>query len=99
MKKILYVDMDNVLVDFPSGIQRISPELYKEYADNLDDAPGIFSLMNLIKDALGAYEELSRLFETYTLRVFRSDCKCRVACRPNQVKDTLHFNQQHTAYI
>ena len=67
MKKILYVDMDNVLVDFPSGIQRISPELQKEYADNLDDVPGIFSLMDPIKDALEAYEELSGLFDTYIL--------------------------------
>ena len=24
--KILYVDMDNVLVDFPSGIERLSSE-------------------------------------------------------------------------
>ena len=25
MKKIIYVDMDNVLVDFPSGISQLSP--------------------------------------------------------------------------
>ena len=67
MKKILYVDMDNVLVDFPRGIQRISPELQKEYADNLDDVPGIFSLMDPIKDAIEAYEELAGLFDTYIL--------------------------------
>ena len=26
MKKIVYIDMDNVLVDFPSGIERLSDE-------------------------------------------------------------------------
>ena len=31
MKKILYVDMDNVLVDFKSGIARISEDIQAEY--------------------------------------------------------------------
>ena len=31
MKKILYVDMDNVLVDFASGIAKISTQLQIEY--------------------------------------------------------------------
>jgi phosphoserine phosphatase len=30
-KKILYFDMDNVLVDFQSGIDRLSPEDREEY--------------------------------------------------------------------
>jgi hypothetical protein len=42
----LYVDMDNVLVGFPSGIARISDELQSEYDDRLDEVSGIFSLMN-----------------------------------------------------
>ena len=29
--KILYIDMDNVLVDFPSGIARIPPEVMEDY--------------------------------------------------------------------
>ena len=43
---ILYVDMENVLVGFPSGIARISDELQSEYDDRLDEVSGIFSLMN-----------------------------------------------------
>jgi len=43
--QILYVDMDNVLVDFPSGIARVSTELQCEYDNRLDEVPGIFSLM------------------------------------------------------
>ena len=37
--KILYIDMDNVLVDFPSGIARIPPEVVDEYDDRLDMDP------------------------------------------------------------
>lgn len=40
--KILYIDMDNVLVDFPTGIARIAPELRAEYEGHLNDVPGIF---------------------------------------------------------
>ena len=41
---ILYVDMDNVLVDFPSAFPQISKDLMEKYADNLDEVPGIFAL-------------------------------------------------------
>jgi len=44
-KKVLYVDMDNVLVDFPSGIAQLDPETHQKYHDNYDEVPGIFSLM------------------------------------------------------
>jgi len=39
--KILYVDMDNVLVDFPSGIARVPEEICTGYEDRLDEVPGI----------------------------------------------------------
>ena len=32
-KKILYFDMDGVLVDYSSGIMQISPEAQKEYQE------------------------------------------------------------------
>ena len=66
-KKVLYIDMDNVLVDFPSGIAKISDDLKKEYEDRLDEVPGIFDLMDPIPGALEAYKELSELFDTYIL--------------------------------
>jgi hypothetical protein len=47
-KKILYIDMDNVLVDFASGIARLSDETKQTYEGNLDDVPGIFSLIEPI---------------------------------------------------
>jgi hypothetical protein len=43
--KIVYVDMDNVLVDFRSGKRRLPPAVRREFKDHLDDAPGIFALM------------------------------------------------------
>ena len=44
-KRIVYVDMDNVLVDFPSGIEKLSKEDKNKYNGNYDEVPGIFSLM------------------------------------------------------
>ena len=67
MKRILYVDMDNVLVDFPSGISRISIELRSKYEDRLDEVPGIFSLMDPLKGAIESYKKLSQKFDTYIL--------------------------------
>ena len=66
-KKILYVDMDNVLVDFPSGIAKISNELRTQYDERLDEVPGIFSLMEPLEGAVVAYKELSLLYDTYVL--------------------------------
>ena len=66
-KKILYIDLDNTLVDFPSGIRRLSDEAKLEYADGYDDAPGIFALMDPLPDALAAYRELAQHFDTYIL--------------------------------
>ena len=67
MKKILYVDMDNVLVDFPSGISKISKQLQSEYEDRLDEVPNIFSLMDPLKGAIDSYKKLSQKFDTYIL--------------------------------
>ena len=54
MKKILYIDMDNVLVDFPTGIAALSDELKEAYKGNYDEIPGIFSLMQPMKGAVEA---------------------------------------------
>ncbi len=67
MKKIVYVDMDNVLVDFPSGIARISEEERIRYDGKYDECPGIFSLMDPIAGAIGSYHQLAEHFDTYIL--------------------------------
>ena len=66
-EKILYIDLDNTLVNFPSGIARLSEEAQIEYEGRYDDAPGIFGLMDPLPDALEAYRELAQHFDTYIL--------------------------------
>ncbi|MDR1881500.1 MAG: hypothetical protein LBR26_01810 [Prevotella sp.] len=66
-KKILYIDMDNVLVDFASGIARLSDETKRAYEGNLDDVPDIFSLMEPMPDAIESVKILSEYFDLYIL--------------------------------
>ena len=44
-KKIVYFDMDNVLVDFQSGIDQTPIEIQKSYKGEMDNVPGIFAKM------------------------------------------------------
>jgi len=67
MKKIVYIDMDNVLVDFKTGIDRLSEEKRKQYDGNLDDTPGIFALMDPMPGAIEAVKILSEKFELFVL--------------------------------
>ena len=67
MKKIVYVDMDNVLVDFASGIERIQESARAGYEGRLDEVPGIFALMEPLPGALEAYAVLAQKFDTYIL--------------------------------
>ena len=66
-KKILYIDMDNVLVDFQSGISKLSKEVIKEYESNLDEVPNIFSLMEPLEGAIDSFKILSQRYDTYIL--------------------------------
>lgn len=67
--KIVYVDMDNVLVDFPSAFKKIKPEILEEYKGREDEIPNIFSKMDPIEGAIDAYKYLSSIknFELYIL--------------------------------
>ena len=67
MKKIVYVDLDNVLVDFPSAFPRLSEEIIAEYEGRHDEVPGIFSLMDPVPGAIDAFAKLSTRFDTYIL--------------------------------
>ena len=66
-KKIVYVDMDNVLVDFRHGIECLNEEDRKKYEGNYDECPNIFSLMPPLPDALESYRLLAQNFDTYIL--------------------------------
>ncbi len=58
-KPILYFDMDNVLVDFPSGIAQLDEKTQAEYVGNLDEVPGIFALMKPLDGAIEAVHQLA----------------------------------------
>ena len=72
---IIFFDMDNVLVDFKSGLDRVSPEIKAEYDDDgtgkphYDDIPGLFSLMDPMPGAIEAVKALAALgkYELYIL--------------------------------
>lgn len=66
-QKILYVDMDNVLVDFQSGLNTASPAMRAEYAGHEDDIPGVFARMRPMHGAVHAFRELATMFDTYIL--------------------------------
>jgi 5'-nucleotidase len=66
-KKIVYVDMDNVLVDFQSGIDKLTEKQRIEYDGRLDEVSGIFSLMSPLKNAVESFEKLSVKYDTYIL--------------------------------
>ncbi|RCW93445.1 5' nucleotidase, NT5C type [Winogradskyella arenosi] len=66
-KQIVFVDMDNVLVNFQSGIDRISEEEKEQYKNDLDNVPGIFSLMDPYEGAIEGYQWLAKNFDTYIL--------------------------------
>ena len=65
--KILFVDMDNVLVDFKSGINNLSEKDRNKYLKNYDEVPRIFSLMNPMPNAIESYQKLSKTYDTYIL--------------------------------
>lgn len=67
-KQIVFVDMDDVLVNFQSGIDKISAENNEKYGPkDFDEVPGIFSLMEPYEGAIEGYKWLSKNFETYIL--------------------------------
>ena len=88
MRKILYIDMDNVLVDFPSGIARLPQNVVTEYAGRLDDVPGIFGMMDPVAGAVASYIELATLFDTYVLSTSPWE-------NPSAWSDKLAWVKQH----
>lgn len=72
-KRIVFIDMDDTIVDFKSGI-----DVIKEYAEyrhkdpnsfneNWDEVPGIFSHMKPIEGAIDAVSKLADHFEVHIL--------------------------------
>ena len=74
-KHIIYIDMDNVLVDFQSGLDKVTQEVKAKYENDgtgkphYDDIPGIFSLMEPMPGAVEAVKALAshRRYDLYIL--------------------------------
>lgn len=66
-KPILYIDMDNVLVDFKTGIARLTEEEKIKYEGRYDETPDIFSKMLPMEGAVESFKILSEKYDTYIL--------------------------------
>ena len=66
-KKILYFDMDGVLVDFDSAVDKLSDDIKNEYKGRYDEIPGIFGTMVPIDGALEAFDKLWNKYDCYIL--------------------------------
>lgn len=65
--KILYIDMDNVLVDFSTGIDQLDRKVLEQYENRLDEVPGIFALMQPMDKAIESFNRLAKEYDTYIL--------------------------------
>ena len=59
--------MDNVLVDFKTGIDKFDNDTLNEYEGRLDEVPNIFSLMDPFNNAIESVEKLSGKYDLYIL--------------------------------
>ncbi|MFC0681756.1 hypothetical protein ACFFGH_28325 [Lysobacter korlensis] len=97
-KPILYIDMDNTLVDFSSGIDRLSSAKLEKYAGSYDDAPGIFGLMRPMPDAVKAIHRLSKRFEVYILSTAPWDNPSAWQQKVEWVRDTFGADDDSPVY-
>ena len=79
MKTVLYFDMDNVLVDFQSGLDQVSEEVKAQYADDgngepfYEDIPGLFALMKPMPGMVMITESRDRTMSSISDSI-RSNC-------------------------
>ena len=66
MKRV-FIDMDNVLVDFQTGLDQVSEEIKAEYAGRLDEIPGLFAKMKPMEGAIEAVHELQKHYDLFIL--------------------------------
>lgn len=59
--------MDGVLVDFASGVAKLSEEIKKEYEGRIDEVPGLFALMEPMPGAIEAVQLLAKHYDVYIL--------------------------------
>lgn len=87
---IVYIDMDGVIVDFQTGIDKVDPQIIDEYGDDLDDIPGIFGLMEPRPGAIEAVNAIwdSGKYDVYILSTAPWD-------NPTAWSDKIAWVHQH----
>jgi 5'(3')-deoxyribonucleotidase len=99
-KPILFFDMDNVLVKFKSGIDKLDEATKQEYGEyydsdgvkheaHYDDVPGIFALMEPMDDAIDAVKKLAKKYDVYILST--APWKNPTACNDKLAWVKKHF--------
>lgn len=66
-KKVLYIDMDNVLVDFKSAFPFIDNDTLDKHPNDKENIPGIFSFMIPMPNAIESFKKLTEKFDVYIL--------------------------------
>ena len=87
-RKRLYVDMDGVLVDFNSGVNRLNKMTRATYVNDPKNAPGVFALMDPIPGAIEAINRLEENFDVYILSTAPWN-------NPSAWSDKLNWVKQH----
>ena len=94
MNQILYFDMDNVLVDFQSGLDQVSEEVKAKFADDgkgkphYDDIPDIFAKMKPMPGAIEAVNALKDKYDCYILTTSPWD-------NPTALQNKLNWVRQY----
>lgn len=83
--------MDNVLVDFKTGISRLTEEEKIEYEGRYDETPDIFSKMLPMEGAVESFKLLSGKYDTYILSTSPWE-------NPSAWSDKLKWVKKHLGY-
>ena len=59
--------MDNVMVDFQSGIDKLDAPIKEAFQGKYDEVPYIFSLMGPVEGAIDAIKELDKKYDVFVL--------------------------------
>ena len=65
--KTLFIDLDNVLFNFQSGIDKLDEKTKARFKGFEDDIPDIFTLMDPMPGAVEAVQKLRERYDLYIL--------------------------------